>query len=163
MKKNKTDGLQPKPAQLSQVETYHIVLPSHANALGTVFGGTIMSWIDIAAAICAQRHSERICVTASVDALNFISPIRVGDTVHLQARVVYTGKTSMMVEVKVEAENFRTAKKAQSVLSYLTFVALDENKQPTPVPPLKLETPQDKEAFERAAKRREALLSQRHS
>lgn len=156
-------ALKEKSSQLSVVETYHIVLPSHANALGTVFGGTIMSWIDIAAAICAQRHSEQICVTASVDTLNFLSPIKTGDTVHLRARVVYTGKTSMMVEVIVEGEDFRNARRFRAVVAYLTFVALDSNKKPAAVPPLKLECDADKQAFEAAAKRREALLSQRHS
>lgn len=154
----------PKPAHLSTVETYHLVLPSHANALGSIFGGTIMSWIDIAAAICAQRHSERVCVTASIDALHFISPIEVGDSVHLRARVVFTGKSSMMIEVRAEHENVRSqGGRSLSALAYLTFVALDEKRRPTRVPPLKLMSAQDRADFEAAQRRRESLIAQRHN
>lgn len=157
-------SIQPKSSQASKVDSYHIVLPSHANALGTVFGGTVMGWIDIAAAICAQRHSEHVCVTASVDTLNFLAPIRVGDTVHVCARVVWTGRSSMMIEVKVEAEDaIRSSRRVQSVLAYLTFVALDDKNRPTAVPPLKLESAQDESDFRAAAERRKVLLAQRKS
>ena len=82
--------VQSHKVQHSTVETHQIVLPSHTNAIGTIFGGTVMSWIDIAAAICAQKHAGQICVTASVDALHFLNPVRLGDMVRLVAKVVYT-------------------------------------------------------------------------
>jgi acyl-CoA hydrolase len=160
----KKRALKAKSSEVSAVETYHLVLPSHANALGSIFGGTIMSWIDIAAAICAQRHSEKICVTASIDALHFISPIEVGDSVHLKARVVFTGKSSMMIEVRAEHENVRSKmKKALSALAYLTFVALDEKRRPTPVPPLQVVSAKEHADFEAAKKRRASLIAQRQN
>ena len=82
-----------------------LVLPSHANALGTIFGGVVMGWIDIAAAIAAQRYSRTQVVTVSIDYLHFINPIKVGYTVNIKAQISYVGRTSMEVEVDVEAEN----------------------------------------------------------
>lgn len=152
--------LAPRPSSQSTVETNHIVLPSHANALGTIFGGVLMSWIDIAAAICAQRHSGSIAVTASVDALYFLGPAKVGDTVTLKARVIHTGTTSMVVSVDVVAENPITEKHQRCVEAHLSFVALNQKHKPTPVPPLLLETKEDKRLFDRAAKRRKILLQQ---
>ncbi len=147
-----------KPASASLVETHQIVLPSHTNALGTIFGGTIMSWIDIAAAICAQKHSGRVCVTASVDALHFINPVRMGHMVKVTARVVYTGKSSMMISVRVTAQDLKQSNEIHCVDSLLTFVALDENGKPTTVPALQLTTPEEKAAHQKAAERRQTLL-----
>lgn len=144
----------------SVVEMNEIVLPSHANALGTLFGGMLMSWIDIAAAICAQRHARRIAVTVSVDALTFVAPIHVGDMVNLRAKVVHTGRTSMMIAVEVSAESPLKGKKVHCVTAYLSFVALNNDKKPTAVPPLKLTTRSEKQTFEWAAKRKLTLLEQ---
>jgi len=152
-----------KSAKDSFVETNYIVLPSHTNALGSIFGGTIMSWIDVAAAICAQRHSGRICVTASVDALHFLHPVQSGDMVNLRAKVIYTGKTSMLISVVVYAENPMRGQRAHCVDALLTFVALGEDRKPTPVPELLCTTKEEKEAFEQAAKRRRDLLAQSRS
>src|SRR6185436_10702658 len=93
------------PVKHSQSEGLHLVLPSDANALGTIFGGRIMEWIDLIGAITASRHAGRICVTASMDELHFISPVRVGDTVIVKASVNYAHKTSLEVGVRVESEN----------------------------------------------------------
>ncbi len=142
------------------VETNNIVLPSHANALGTLFGGVLMSWIDISAAICAQRHSRRVSVTASVDSLSFLAPVYVGDTVTLKSKVVYTGKSSMVIAVDVTAENPLEGKPRKCVTAYLNFVAFDEKRKPTSVPQIKLETAEERELFEWAAERRKALLDQ---
>lgn len=150
-----------KKVSESVVETNNIVLPSHANAQGSVFGGTIMGWIDICAAICAQRHAGLPSVTASVDTLNFISPVRVGDTVTLKARMVYTGKTSMMIAVDVWANDPLSGKTCLCVSAYLTFVALDRHGKPTRIPGLKLETEDEKKDFAAAAERRRQLLSNR--
>lgn len=145
----------------SMVESCHIVLPSHANAVGSIFGGTVMSWIDVVAAICAQRHSQKICVTASVDALNFLHPIKVGDTVVLKARMVYTGRTSMMVYVIVSASDLKGGKCDNCVDAYLTFVAIGEDGKPEAIPSLKLETKSQKEEFAAAAERRKRLLAEK--
>ena len=86
---------QSKAPSESQVIMTELVLPTHTNALGTIFGGQIMSWVDIAAAISAQKHSRRAVVTASIDALNFVAPVKIGYVIHLKAQVNYTGKTSI--------------------------------------------------------------------
>lgn len=143
----------------SRVETVHLILPSHTNAIGTIFGGTLMSWIDIAAAICAYKHSRRVCVTASIDALHFKAPARLGDAVFLKAEVVHTGKTSMFISVTVDAENTIKDTRVRCVDAWLTFVALDEKGNPTPVCPLKLRNDAEKKAFRAAAARRELLIS----
>jgi acyl-CoA hydrolase len=160
-KSSRTFSLKPRSSEESAVEMNDIVLPSHANALGTIFGGVLMGWIDIAAAICAQRHSRRIAVTASVDALYFIAPIQVGDMVNLRARIVHTGRTSMVISVNVTTENPLTGEKKECVTAHLSFVALDSAKKPTAVPPLLLKTKSEKEEFEWAAQRRKVLLEQR--
>ena len=147
-----------KSPHLSRVETNHLVLPSHANALGTLFGGILMSWIDIAAAISAQRHSGSICVTAGVDALYFISPIFVGDAVTIVAQVVHTGRTSMIVDVNVTRSTPGSHGSLHCVRSALSLVALDRSRKPTAVSPLELKTPADKYRYRMAGKRREFLL-----
>jgi len=140
------------------VETNHIVLPSHINALGTIFGGVLMSWIDITAAICAQQHSGCVVVTASIDVLHFLAPARLGDVVTLKAKVIYTGKTSMVVRVNAEAENVRDRKRRRCVTADLSFVALDKKGKPAKVPSLKPRSKQEKSDFEKAAARRKVLL-----
>lgn len=132
-------------------------MPDHANHYGTAFGGTIMSWIDMVAAMAAQKHSGRESVTLSVDRLTFIHPIYVGDHVVLRASVNYVGNTSMEVGVQVVKENPYTDEKVRSTTAYLTFVALDENKKPTPVPPLSPETEMEKRRFENAKLRLDAM------
>jgi len=136
-----------------------IVLPSHANALGTIFGGQIMSWIDICAAIAAGRHARRVVVTASIDALHFVAPVKVGHVVHLKACVNYAGKTSMEVGVRVDSENPMDGTLKHTSTAYLTFVALDESGRPQPVPAIAPETPDEKRRFKSAQKRREARVA----
>jgi len=142
------------------VETNEIVLPSHTNAIGTIFGGVLMSWIDMIAAICAQRHAKTVVVTASVDALHFLAPARLGDVVTLRARVIYTGKTSLVVRVDAHTENVRSANRSHCVTADLSFVALDSNSKPTPVPAVHPETSRELKDFDEAASRRKILLSQ---
>jgi acyl-CoA hydrolase len=138
-----------------------LVLPSHTNALGTIFGGVVMSWIDIAGAIAAQKHSRQSVVTASIDDLAFISAIKLGWVVHIRARINYTAKTSMEVGVRVDAENPKTGEVYHTSSAYLTFVAIDANGKPVPVPPLQVKTPEQKRRFEEAIKRRELRLKRR--
>jgi acyl-CoA hydrolase len=135
-----------------------IVLPSHANALGTIFGGRIMSWIDIAGAIAAGRHARRVVVTASIDALHFVAPVKVGHVVHIRAAVNYAGKTSMEVGVRVDSENPITGAMNHTSTAYLTFVALDDNGRPSAVPPVLPETPEEKRRYEQAKTRRESRM-----
>lgn len=138
-----------------------LVLPSHTNALGTIFGGTIMSWIDIAAAICSQRHSGREVVTASIDSLSFVAPVYKGWVVNLKASVNYVSRTSMEVGVRVDAENPKTGELFHTSTAYLTFVAIGSNGKPAPVPGLILENEDQKRRHEAARLRREARLKNR--
>lgn len=152
---------QPKPVSISQVEMTELVLPEHTNALGTIFGGQIMAWIDIAAAICAFRHCRSYCVTASMDALSFLSPVKLGDIVTLKSSINYTGKTSMEVGVQVTAEDPLTGNKTHTSSAYLTFVAVDKEGKPREVPPLQLETDEQKRRFTEAKARKELRMAQK--
>lgn len=135
-----------------------MVLPQHTNSLGGVFGGVIMSWIDICGAIAAQRHSGHRVVTASIDYLQFVQPVLSGWTVNLRASVNYVGQTSMEVGVRVDAENPMTGAAFHTASAYLTFVALDEHMRPIPVPPVEPQTEVEKRRFLDAQKRRKARL-----
>jgi acyl-CoA hydrolase len=147
-----------KSVSSSQVVMTELVLPSHTNALGTIFGGVVMSWIDIAAAIAAQRHSNSTVVTASIDRLNFVAPVKTGWVVNLHASINYVSRTSMEVGVRVDAENPRTGEKFHTASAYLTFVALDDQGKAIPVPSLILENEEQKRRNAAALKRREHRL-----
>lgn len=144
--------------ELTPVQMTELVLPSHANALGTIFGGVVMGWIDIAAAIAAQRYARTPVVTVSIDYLHFINPIKVGYTVKIQARISYVGKTSMEIEVDVESENSITGECKPATKAYLTFVAVDRNGVPTQVPPYTPKTPEEKTRQKQAETRRKERL-----
>jgi uncharacterized protein (TIGR00369 family) len=145
----------------SQVVMTELVLPTHTNALGSVFGGTVMSWIDIAAAICAQRHSRKIVVTAHIDDVQFVAPVYKGWVINLKASVNHVGSTSMEIGVRVDAENPQTGEMFHTASAYLTFVALDANGKPTQVPPLLLKTADDQRRYEAAVSRRNMRLQKR--
>lgn len=136
-----------------------LVLPSDANSLGTIFGGRVMAWIDIAAAIAAGKHARRVVVTASIDALHFVAPVKVGDVVYIYARVNFASRTSMEIGVRVEAEHLATGDRTHTSTAYLTFVALDANGKPTPVPPVIPKTEEEVRRFEAAKKRRESRIA----
>ncbi len=129
-------------------------MPQHANMMGNVFGGVILALLDRVAAVAAIRHARRPCVTVSVDKVNFREPIRVGELVTAMARVNFTGRTSMEVGVKVIAEDVLTGEQRHTNSCYITYVALDERGQPTEVPPIVPQTPDEERRYERAAKRR---------
>jgi len=152
--------LAPKPARESVTEMVQLVLPNDTNPLGNVLGGTVMHWIDVAAAITAHRHAHNICVTASMDDLSFEAPIRMGQLAHLSARVTFTSNTSIEVQVDVEAEEMNTGKRRRTSTAFLTFVAIDEAGRPVPVPPL-LVGPGDEEDHARAVVRRRDRLNRR--
>lgn len=144
----------------SQVITTQLVLPNDTNQLGNLLGGTLMHWIDIAAAICAKRHSGRVCVTASVDELNFHHPVKLGEIVTLQASVNRAFRTSMEIGVLVTAESPRgEGRRANN--AYLTFVAIDRKGKPVTVSPVLPETPEEKRRYSEALRRRELRLKRR--
>ena len=132
--------LTPRPQSKSRTQMTEYVLPQHANALGSVFGGQIMGWVDLCAAICAQRHSGHMAVTAFVDDLKFELPVRVGEVVRLEARVSAVFRTSMEIEVVVEGEDSRTGARWPCVDARLTFVAIDDERRPTKVPALMMDS-----------------------
>ena len=138
------------------METHYVLMPQHSNHYGIAFGGVIMSWIDMLAGMVAQKHCEREVVTASTDQIAFLAPIYVGDHVLLKASVNYVGRTSMEVGVRVTRESFYTGESVCTTTAYLTFVGIDENKRPTPIPQLKPETPDEVRRFENARLRVEA-------
>lgn len=135
-----------------------LVLPQHTNALGTIFGGVVMGWMDIAGAIAAMRYARSPVVTVSMDYLHFIVPIKKGHTVLTRARLTYAGRTSMEVEILVEAENSITGEIHQATHAYLTYVALNDKGKPSPVPPFKPKTAEQKARFAEALKRKEVRL-----
>lgn len=146
--------MQARPVSQSQVTMTELVLPSHTNSLGTIFGGTIMSWMDIAAAICAQRHAQKQVVTVHVDDLEFIAPVYKGWVVNLRASVNHTGSTSMEVGVRIDAENPMTNESFHTASAYLTFVALDSHGRPTPIAPIDPQSELEKERYKAAEARR---------
>ena len=154
-------SLAPREVSLSQVVMTELVLPSHTNALGSIFGGVIMSWVDIAAAIAAQRHSGQMVVTASIDTLNFVAPVYKGWVVNLRASVNYAGRSSMEVGVRVDAENPITLHRFHTASAYLTFVALDKDMKPVAIPPVLAVTEDQKRRHAAAHARREARLKLR--
>jgi len=152
-----------KSPKESAVETRYLIMPHEANPHGTAYGGVIMAWIDMVAAMAAQRHCGKEVVTAGIDSLAFKEPIRIGDHVTLRASVNYVSRSSMEVGVQVTRENPYTGEKVVATTAYLTFVALDENKKPTPAPPILPETDLEKQRYEQAKLRvqaRKALLDQ---
>ena len=140
----------------SQVEMRQLVMPSNSNPHGTIFGGTIMSWMDMAAAMVASRHCENPTVTVHISDIDFISPIKIGNHVVIKASINYVGKTSMVIGCRVESENPSTGVSRVTTKAYLTFVAVDEFGGPIPVPGLTPETDTEKRRFENAKKRVEA-------
>ena len=145
----------------SQVEMTEIVFPNDANVLGTLHGGKLMLWLDIAASIAASRHCNKVAVTASVDSLNFLHPIDVGEVVILHASVNRVFQTSLEVGVKVMSENFLTGEVKHANSAYLTFVAIDERRRPVPCPPIVPQTPEEIRRYQEALKRRQVRLEHR--
>lgn len=138
----------------TRVEAAEMMQPHHANPAGNVHGGVIMKMIDDAAGVVAIRHARSNVVTASIDRLEFHAPVYVGNLVVLKASINYVGRTSMEVGVRVEAEDLRSGVVRHTASAYLTFVALDERGRPAAVPPLELESDEDRRRWEGALRRR---------
>lgn len=135
-----------------------IVLPNDVNSLGNLKGGRLLHLMDICAAISSQRHTNRVCVTAAVDNVEFNSPIRGGEVITLKSQVNRTFNTSMEIEINVWAENTITRTRRKSNRAFYTFVAMDETNRPTQVPPVIPETEAEKARYEEALRRREVRL-----
>ncbi|UFJ43074.1 acyl-CoA thioesterase [Brevibacillus humidisoli] len=146
--------MEAKPSSASRTVQASLVLPSDTNNHGTIFGGTMMSYIDEVAAIAAMRHSRHTVVTASIDSIDFLSPVKMGHSLCIEAFVTSTGKTSMEIFVKIISEDLKTGERMLTATSFLTFVAIDENGLPTPVPPVYPETDEEKDLFHSAPERK---------
>lgn len=146
-----------KRVACSRVEQVHMLMYEHMNGYGRLFGGRLMEWIDVVAGVAARRHSGRDVTTASIDRLEFIAPAFIGDTIVLDGRVTYVGRTSMEVRVDTYVEKL-SGEKERINRAYLVMVALDKDGRPAPVPALIPETDEDRAEFEagklRRAKRR---------
>ena len=146
-------GLRGKRPSESELTTARLMMPTDANILGNVFGGSIMKYMDEVAGIVAWRHAGKNVVTASIDRMNFFAPAYVGNLLVLKASVNYVGRTSMEIGVRIEAQDPSTGKGAHTGSCYLTFVALDAKGKPTPIPPLNVKTPLEKRRFKEAEAR----------
>ncbi len=153
--------MEARSVSYSQVMMTELVMLSHINAIGTIFGGVIMSWVDVAGAICANKHSGKQVVTAHIDGLEFITPVYKGWVVNLKASINHTGKTSMEVGVRVDAENPLINEVFHTASAYLTFVALDSHGRPTSVPPVKPITVDEIRRYREAQARRHHRLELR--
>jgi acyl-CoA hydrolase len=148
----------------SATEMAQLVLPHEANVHGTVLGGTVMHWIDLAAAVVATRHSRRPVVTAAIDELSFLAPIQVGQLALIHACMTSVDRSSMEIRVDVESEDMIRNERRHTSTAFVTFVALDPvTRRPTPVPPLALETDAERAEHARAQVRRRLRLDRRPS
>lgn len=155
------EKLQPRPVSDSKSEMIELVLPNDTNPLGALLGGRLMHWIDLAGALAAHRHSHAYVVTASMDHIDFLVPVHVGDMVVLQSSVNRVFRTSMEVGVKVSVENYIATSRSHVATAYLTFVAVDRHGRKLPVAPVIPETDEEKRRYEGALRRREATKAER--
>ena len=154
--------MQGKPVRESISEYAELALPTDANGMGNVLGGKVMHLVDLAGALAAMRHTRRSAVTAAVDSLVFLHPGHIGDLITLRSSVNRAFRTSLEAGVTVETENLLTGQKVHTCSAYLTFVALDENGKPTPIPPVIPETETEKRRYREAGERREHRLAMRN-
>jgi acyl-CoA hydrolase len=154
-------GMTPKPVRESISEYSELALPNDANGLGNVLGGKVMHLVDLAGALAALRHARRPMVTASVDHMNFLHPVRIGQLILLRSSVNRVFRTSMEVGVKVWVEDLQTGAVRHTSSAYLTFVALDPHGQPVSIPPVIPETEDEIRRYEEAAQRRDYRLEMR--
>jgi acyl-CoA hydrolase len=154
-------NLEPRMVRESQSQMSEVVLPNDANPLGALLGGRLMHWIDLAAAMAAHRHSRSYVVTASIDHLDFLVPVHVGDLVILESSVNRAFRTSMEVGVKVSVENYIAGTRRHVSSAYLTFVAVDRHGRHLPVPQIIPETEEEKRRYEGAGRRRQIREAER--
>ena len=150
-----------KPVRDSRISIAQLMQPEHANNQGNVHGGWIMKLVDEAGALACMRHAQRRVVTVAIDSMVFRSPIKIGDLVLLNAEITYVGKTSMEVEVQVQAENPISGERTQTNTAYLVYVALDDNGKPVSVSPLRTETDEEKRKSQEAKQRQTRRLAEK--
>jgi len=155
------NGLTPKAVRESISEYSELALPNDANGLGNVLGGKVMHLVDLAGALAALRHARRPVVTASVDHMNFLHPVKIGQLILLKSSVNRVFRSSMEIGVKVWVEDLQTGAVRHTSSAYLTFVALDATGQTVPIPPVIPETEDEKRRYEEAAQRRNYRLEMR--
>lgn len=147
--------METKAIKDTQVIMHELVLPNDTNLLGNVLGGRVMHLMDMCAAMSAYKHARTAVVTASVDQLDFLAPVKMGDIMILKSSVNYTGKSSMEVGVRIESENPKTGSIYHTSSAYLTFVSLNDNGKPQRVPMVTPETDVEKQRFEKGRARHE--------
>ena len=158
---SESSNMREKSPSESHAEVIVRMFPSDANPAGNVFGGEILKHIDMVAGIVAQRHSQSNAVTVSMDSVNFLKPVFVGNVLSLNARINYVHNSSMEIEVKAEAEDIITGIRTVTGSAFVTFVSLDKNGKPTPVPKLALKTDDDRRKFEEGKIRMDTRLKNR--
>jgi len=156
-----SSNMREKTPSESHAEVIVRMFPSDANPAGNVFGGEILKHIDMVAGIVAQRHSQSNAVTVSMDSVNFLKPVFVGNVLTLNARINYVHNSSMEIEVKAEAEDIITGIRTVTGTAFVTFVALDKNGKPTHAPKLSLKTDDDRTKFEEGKTRMDTRLKNR--
>ncbi|MEO6523690.1 MAG: acyl-CoA thioesterase [Mucilaginibacter sp.] len=149
------DQLHFKPVRFSETIITELMIPSYSNFGGKIHGGILLSLMDKVAYVCAAKHAGNYCVTASIDTVDFLAPIEVGELVSLMASVNYVGNTSLVIGIRVVSENIKTNSVNHTNTSYFTMVAKDEQNQPTQVPGLILETQNEVRRFVEAIRRKE--------
>jgi acyl-CoA hydrolase len=150
--------MKPKDAAESLTVMTELVLPNDTNLFGNLMGGRLMYWMDIAAALAAQKHCNSPCVTASVDNISFENPIKLGNTVHIEAKITRAFNTSMEIHLRVWGEDLIQQYRYKSNEAYYTFVALDPNRKPRPVPPVIANSEEEQKLYEGALRRRQLRL-----
>ena len=157
-----SDEVRGRSAGESVTDMAQLVLPHEANVHGSVLGGTVMHWIDLAAAVTANRHCRRPVVTAAVDEMSFLAPIYIGQLALIRARITLVDRSSMEIRVDVGSEDLLTGERRHTSTAYVTFVALDAaTRRPVAVPPLLLETDEERVEHARALERRRERLERR--
>ena len=152
---------QGRPVSESAISSVRIMMPTDANIRGNVFGGAILKYMDEIAAVAAFRHARKNVVTASIDRMDFLAPVYIGNLLILKAAVNYVGRTSMEIGVRIEAEDLISGNVTHACSCFLTYVALDSNGRPTPIPPVIPVTPEEKRRHQEAATRRKIRVVER--
>lgn len=155
--------LPPRPIAESEMTLSTLMQPVHSNSLGNVHGGVLLKLCDECGGIVAARHARRPAVTVTVDSVTFDKPVRIGQLLLIHGRVTWVGRTTVEVELQVETEDLITGKVTHTNSAYFVYVALDEERRPTPVPPLKLETEEEHRRFQEGEMRQSMRLARRES
>ena len=157
-----SNRLAPKSADESATTLTLFLQPEHSNSLGSVHGGVVLKLCDECGGIVARRHSRRVAATVNVDSVSFHHPVQVGQLLLVHGRLAYVGTSSLEVELCVEAEDLLTGEKFHTNSAYIVYVALDDDRNPVPVPPLVLQTDEDRERYQAGKQRQAERLARRN-